>query len=645
MNFLLPSLVFLPMLVALFLPVLGEEQAQWRNRLLQIATFVIFALSLLLPQFSGVVSLPNLVGVGLHFSAESLQIVLAILASFVFLLSALASPAYFKGYPHVTRYSFFFLLTEGALLGVFLAADLFTLFIFFEMMSFTSWVWVAQNETVKASKAAYTYLAIAVVGGMVLLFGLMLLQSHLHTLNFHELHHAIEHAEPQILFIAAVCLLVGFGAKAGLYPLHIWLPKAHPEAPAPASALLSGILTKAGVFGVILLALYVMPGNETFSLLLLALGTITMLFGAFLALISDDLKRTLACSSLSQIGFIIVAVSLLTANHDTTLAVGGALLHVVNHALTKLVLFVSAGVFYKRYHTNDLNQLRGAGRGSWFLMICFMIGGLSLAGIPGLAGYISKTLIHEAIVENMHVWQHSLLSFIEILFLLAGGMTLAYMTKLFVILFVQKPVSNEDSHEDAHGHGIVKPDLATGAAIGVATLGLVVFGALPDLFYNELLHYTADFFHVHPHAIHWFSWINLKGAFTSIGIGIVLFVLIVRMLLTSHDGKSSVRVIPSFVDLERDFYLPAIQVLTFLGAFFARLFHSASGWLLTLIQETVFLNKSPHIVEGTDDHFALYSRGYVSPSKYAQTLAQELMLFGIGLIITLFYLLVVNAGL
>jgi hydrogenase-4 component B len=250
----------------------------------------------------------------------------------------------------------------------------------------------------RPDKAAYTYLAIAVVGGMVLLFGLMLCKA-ICTLELHELHHAIEHAEPQIP-LCSVCLLVGFGAKAGLYPLHIWLPKAHPEAPAPASALLSGILTKAGVFGVILLALYVMPGNETFSLLLLALGTITMLLGAFLALISDDLKRTLACSSLSQIGFIIVAVSLLTANHDTTLAAGGALLHVVNHALTKLVLFVSAGVFYKRYHTNDLNQLRGAGRGSWFLMGCFMIGGLSLAGIPGLAGYISKTLIHEAIVEN-----------------------------------------------------------------------------------------------------------------------------------------------------------------------------------------------------------------------------------------------------
>jgi hydrogenase-4 component B len=640
MNYLLPSLAFLPMLAALFMPILGEKHALWRNRLMQIATFFTFTLSLLLPQFSQAVTLPGWVGMGLHFSAESLQIVLAVLASFVFLLSALSSPAYFRGNPHVTRYAFFFLLTQGALLGVFLAADFFTLFIFFEIMSFTSWVWVAQNETMKSSKAAYTYLAIAVGGGMVLLFGLMLLQSQLHTLNFHELHHAIEHADPQVVFLAAVYLLVGFGAKAGLFPLHIWLPKAHPEAPAPASALLSGILTKSGVFGVILLALYVMPGNEAFALLLLVLGTVTMLLGAILALLSDDLKRTLACSSLSQIGFIMVAVSLIAANHDTTLASGGALLHVVNHALTKLVLFVSAGVIYKTYHTNDLNHLRGAGRGSWLLMACFLVGGLSLAGIPGLAGYMSKTLIHEAIVENMHVWQNSLLSFVENLFLLSGGLTLAYMTKLFVILFVQKPVL----HDDDHRHGIVKPDLATGFAIGFAAFGLVLFGALPDLFYSELLHYTADFFHVHPHAIHWFSWVNLKGALTSIGIGILIYILIVRLVLTSRDGKASVRTTPIWIDLEQHFYLPVIQVLVFVGALLARLFHSASGGLLTLIEENLLHNRHPFITEGTDDHFALYSRGYVSPSKYAQTLALELMLFGIGLIITLFYQLIVNAG-
>lgn len=639
MNYLLLSLIFLPMLTALFLPLLGEKYATWRNRLMLLGAFLVFGLSLFLPQFSQSVSLSGWVGIGLNFSAESLQIVLVVLASFVFLLSALSSPAYFKSYAHVTRYSFFFLLTEGALLGVFLAADFFTLFVFFEIMSLTSWVWVAQNETIKSSKAAYTYLAIAVGGGMVLLFGLMLMQSHLHTLHFKELPLAMEHANPQIMFLAAVCLLIGFGAKAGLFPLHMWLPKAHPEAPAPASALLSGILTKSGVFGVILLALYVMSGNEPFALLVLGLGAITMLLGAVLALLSDDLKRTLACSSVSQIGFIMVAASLMIANHETTLATGGALLHMVNHALTKLVLFVGAGVFYKTYHTNDLNQLKGAGKGSWLLMACFLVGGLSLAGIPGFAGYLSKTLIHEGIVENMHVWQTSLLSFVEMLFLLSGGLTLAYMTKLFVILFVQKRAYSAEDHVQSK----VKPDLATAFALSLSASGLVLFGALPDRFYTELLHYTADFFHVHPHAIHWFAWVNLKGAFTSLGIGVLIYLFIVRLFLTSRDGKATVRSLPAWIDLEQHIYLPLIQTFVFTGALLARIFHTISGGLLVLIERTLLAKNQPLITEGTDDHFALYSRGYVSPSKYAQTLAQELMLFGVGLIITLFYLLIVNA--
>ena len=638
MMYIIPVLVFLPFFSALVMPVLGEKRATWRDRILLLSTMVVFGFSLLLPQYHQELSIPMLMGVGFHFSAESLQIVLAILASLVFMLSAMAAPVYFKGYPHVTRYSAFFLMTEGALLGVFLSADLLTTFVFFEIMSFTSWVWVAQNETEKSRKAAYTYLSIAVGGGMVLLYGLMILQSHLHTLRFHELHHAAEHANPTVLLTAAICLLVGFGAKAGLYPLHIWLPKAHPEAPAPASALLSGILTKSGIFGIFVTVLFLVPGNETFAMLLLGLGTITMLLGALLALLSDDLKRTLACSSLSQIGFIMVATALLAANHDTTLAAGGALLHVINHALTKLVLFVSAGVFYKTYHTNDLNQLRGAGRGSWYLMLCFFIGGISLAGVPGLAGYISKTLIHEAIVENMHVWQHSLLSLVEKLFLLSGGLTLAYMSKLFVTLFVQKPVVSEHHHHS----GSVKPDWLTGLSIGVAALGLVLFGALPNLFYNEILHYTADFFHIHPHEIHWFSTVNLQGSMTSLMIGLLVFIFVVRLFLTSRDGEGRVRVIQSSLDLESRLYQPVIQIVCFIGALFARILHSTSGWLLTLLEETFFHNRNPRIVEGTDDHFALYNRGYTAPSKYSQTLAFELMLFGVGLIITLLYLLIVN---
>ena len=137
-------------------------------------------------------------------------------------------------------------------------------------------------------------------------------------------------------YIAGFCLLFGFGAKAGSFPLHIWLPKAHPVAPAPASALLSGILTKAGIFGVLMLSTDLFRGDQLWGRVILYLGCATMVLGAVLAVFSMDLKRTLACSSVSQIGFILVGIGVSTLlRAENALAARGALLHMVNHSLIK----------------------------------------------------------------------------------------------------------------------------------------------------------------------------------------------------------------------------------------------------------------------------------------------------------------------
>ena len=132
-------------------------------------------------------------------------------------------------------------------------------------------------------------------------------------------------------------MLFGFGAKAGMFPLHVWLPKAHPVAPAPASALLSGILTKTGVFGVLVVSAEIFRYDEQWGKLILCLGVITMFGGAFLAVFSIDLKRTLACSSMSQIGFILVGTGMTELlGEENALAVRGTILHMVNHSLIKL---------------------------------------------------------------------------------------------------------------------------------------------------------------------------------------------------------------------------------------------------------------------------------------------------------------------
>ena len=254
---------------------------------------------------------PEICGMGLHFSLDGFRSVYGVAAAFMWMMTLLFSREYLGHEEHIGRYYFFQLMTLGATLGVFLSADLFTTFIFFEVMSFTSYVWVVQEETKGAVKAAGTYLAVAVIGGMVLLMGLFLLYHTLGTLEMSELLLAAAACEKKdILYIAGVCTLVGFGAKAGAFPLHIWLPKAHPVAPAPASALLSGILTKAGIFGVLAVSCNIFLHDAQWGLLLLSLGLLTMFGGALLAVFSVDFKRTLACSSMSQIGFILIGIGM-----------------------------------------------------------------------------------------------------------------------------------------------------------------------------------------------------------------------------------------------------------------------------------------------------------------------------------------------
>ena len=353
------------------------------------------------------VFIPGVCGFGLHFVFDGFRLIYTLIAVLMWMVSGVFSREYMAHYANRGRYYVFLWITFIATVGVFLSADLYTTFIFFEIMSLTSYVWVAFDEKPESLRAAQTYLAVAVIGGMVMLMGLFLLYSCLETLEIQELSQAaaaaLARGEKGKLYLAGVLMLFGFGAKAGAFPLHIWLPKAHPVAPAPASALLSGILTKTGIFGIIILSFQLFAGDGLWGLLLTLLGLITMAMGAFLALFSINLKRTLACSSVSQIGFILVglgmAVLLSFAGENPAMAARGAFLHMVNHSLFKLVLFLCAGAVFMKLHQLDLNEIRGYGRNKPVLKFCFLMGAMGISGIPGFSGYISKTLLHESIVE------------------------------------------------------------------------------------------------------------------------------------------------------------------------------------------------------------------------------------------------------
>ncbi|MBP3371616.1 MAG: NADH dehydrogenase, partial [Clostridia bacterium] len=427
----------------------------------------------------------------------------------------------------------------------------------FEVMSFTSYTWVAHEQNERAMRAANTYIAVAVIGGLVALMGLFLLDHALGTLQISALYEASHGlTDKSVLYIAGGCLLFGFGAKAGMFPLHIWLPKAHPVAPAPASALLSGVLTKTGIFGVLVISCEILRYDHAWGIVIVTLGTITMVLGAVLALLSVDLKRALACSSMSQIGFILIGIAMqCLLGEENALAANGTMLHMVNHSLIKLDLFMVAGVVYMNTHTLDLNKLKGWGKGKPILNLCFLLGLLGIGGIPGFNGYISKTLLHEAIVEYAHHSHLAWVTVVEWLFLISGGITLTYMSKLYICLFVLGDKPKDE-----------KRCMSPLSAFAILTSALLIpaLGLTPHLTMDRIAHLGTHFMHAgeHAHAVHYFIWMNLKGAVICIIVAIILYLLVVqKLLMKKQDGQIIyLNRLPAKMDLEDLFYRPLLLV-------------------------------------------------------------------------------------
>ena len=640
--------------------------------------------------------IPGICGMGLHMQLDGFRILYSSIATFMWIVSTVFSLEYMAHYKNKTRYYFFLILTYFATVGVFLSVDFYTTFIFFEIMSLASYVWVAQDEKPASMRAAGTYLAVAVIGGLVMLMGIFLLYDMTGTVRFDELiglsgkagllfengsgreaagavgllagaensgagllaASGYANADKR-LWVAALCLLFGFGAKAGAFPMHIWLPKAHPVAPAPASALLSGILTKAGVFGVLVLTSYIFLGDETWGAMILIIAVCTMFLGAVLALFSIDLKRTLACSSVSQIGFILTGVGMSgLLGEENGMALSGALLHMVNHSLLKLVLFSAAGVVFMNIHSLNLNDVRGFGRKKPLLNAIFLMGTLGIGGMPLWNGYISKTLIHESIVEYTELLHEGHVSgmfsvmnmkTIEWLFLISGGFTVAYMTKLYVCIFLEK---NADSaKQEAYDAKKKYMNPATTFVLTLAAAVLPVLGFTPGIIMNGMAEMASGFLHAgEMEAVHYFAFGNIKGAIVSIAIGAVLYFGVARTLLmkkaasegavldgAASDGASGDAIAqtadakpgkgdgglgvkeyvdrwPAWLDLENIVYRPVVlYALPFVFGVICRVLDSLVDWIVVLLRKTIYKD-SPIIVELTEGNTLTHTLGSIANS-------------------------------
>ncbi|MDD7735567.1 MAG: complex I subunit 5 family protein [Bacilli bacterium] len=611
-------------------------------------------------------TLDKICGLGLSFSLGSFNLIYGFLSVFLWMMTITFSKEYMKHYENKGRYYLFYLITLSGVMGVFLSNDFMTTFIFFELMSFSSYPLIIHDEKEESKKAGLTYLSIAVVSGMILLMGLFIIYSELHTLDFSSIRELSASRElSPTLYAGGILVMLGFGAKAGMYPLHIWLPKAHAVAPAPASSLLSGIMTKTGVFGIIILASNLFYGSYSFGIILLVFALITMVLGAILALFSVNLKRTLACSSMSQIGFILTGIAFMVLlKEEGSLGAFGSLLHMINHSFIKLVLFMCAGVVVMNIHALNLNDIKGFGRKKPFLMICFLIGTLGIMGIPSFNGYISKTMIHEAIVEYIEVKELSGVSLfgfktVEYLFLFSGGLTIAYMIKLFVCLFIEKNPTRQDEFDSMKNY--LSP--LNKVVFVISTVMIFVIGILPNVLDIKVLNQTSSFYQVEEiaHRINFFSFENLKGALISISIGLIVYFFIVRLLL-QNKKKEYLDLWPKVLDLETLVYVPLLKGLFYIVSFVVRVLDLLMDGIIYILRKTILRsytykyekkslayrlgslfdkkeNPDPHRYANKADQFITAVSNAQSEVGSSFTFALTMLCLGIVIIIT--FLLVV----
>ncbi|MBF0452296.1 MAG: hydrogenase [Candidatus Magnetomorum sp.] len=390
-----------------------------------------------------------------------------------------------KGFQSASSYLFLSILII-AMVSVVMAHNMITFMLAWETMSLSSFFLVIydyQEETTR--KAGFLYFAFTHIGALFILaaFGV----SYAFTGSFQlEATANLPFTIKAIIFGLA---LIGFGSKAGIFPFHIWLPYAHPAAPSHISALLSGVMIKTGIYGIIRMYSFLGIDTPVFGTVILLLGVISGILGVVYALGQHDLKKLLAYCSVENIGIILIGmgIGMIGASHSNTqmavIGFTGGLLHVLNHAIFKSLLFMGAGVVLHQTGTRSIEQLGGLMKKLPVTGTCFLIGSLAISGIPPFNGFISEFLIYYSGFSGIRLDEIPfILSTMAVLSLaVIGGLALACFTKVVGIVFLGEPRKKHDIRL-----------IETGACFKVSMICLASFcaiiGVFPEIFIRITFH-------------------------------------------------------------------------------------------------------------------------------------------------------------
>ncbi|TYB31734.1 MAG: NADH/ubiquinone/plastoquinone (complex I) [Candidatus Mcinerneyibacterium aminivorans] len=402
MEHIIPLFVAISLATAFLISLLGSKFKFFRTAFPVIssaALVILSVLSIFLVNNNGLMVYKMggwIPPIGICMVLDGLSSFMLLTVNLVAFFIMIYSINYVKKYTDVYKYFGLLFLMLAGMNGVIITGDLFNLFVYLEVAAVSSYALVAFGTGRQELEASFKYMVMGTLASGLILLSIALMYSYTSTLNMADIGKSLanEGSSSVIIFIS-VMFIVGFGLKAALVPFHWWLPDAHPSAPAPISAMLSGVLIKAlGVYAIIRIFYNVIGSNIYTSRILLVLGTLSMIVGVIFAIGQYDFKRLLAYHSISQIGYVILGIGL-----ATPLGILGGLFHLFNHSIFKSLLFLNSGAVEYSTGTRDLKKMGGLNKKMPVTGNTSMIASMSIAGIPPFNGFWSKLLIIIACVE------------------------------------------------------------------------------------------------------------------------------------------------------------------------------------------------------------------------------------------------------
>ncbi len=424
MSIPLPAFVAIPLVTAFLLPIFGKKGKAAATVLANLATVSLLVLAIVSVGQSRVYEIGKWsIPLGINLVLDGLSSLLLLAISVVSTAAMFFSIRYMEQYTAKAKYLSLFLLMVAGMNGVVLSGDIFNLFVFLEIASIASYALVGFGCEHEELEASFKYMVLGSIGSIFILFAVALVYGNTGSLNMAYISKAIQSSGLNAgLTFALGLFIAGFGLKAALVPFHAWLPDAHPSAPAPISAMLSGVLIKTlGVYALTRVVFNVFGISISTGWLLIALGLLSMVAGAFLAIGQWDLKRLMAYSSISQLGYVVLGIGLgglIIAEGGNlawaSLAILGGLFHLVNHAVYKSLLFLTSGSVEMSTGTRQMRQMGGLAEKMPVTRATCIIASASIAGIPPFSGFWSKLILVVAAIQASFYWVAAIIVFVSL---------------------------------------------------------------------------------------------------------------------------------------------------------------------------------------------------------------------------------------